>query len=113
VALGDSGGRRTRAALTEGQVDVALLFTTDGHLATGDFVLLADDRALQPAENVVPVVRREVVERYGARLVDRLDQVSAALSTDELAALNRRVDIDGEEPADAAAGWLRDKGIAG
>lgn len=113
VALGDSGGRRTRAALAEGQVDVALLFTTDGYLATGEFVLLADDRKLQPAENVVPVVRRQTVERYGARLVDRLDQVSAALTTDELAGLNRRVDIDGEEPADVAAAWLRDKGLAG
>lgn len=113
VALGDAGGRRTRAALAEGQVDVALLFTTDGHLATGEFVLLDDDRALQPAENVVPVVRRETIERYGDRLVDRLDQVSAALTTDDLAQLNRRVDIDGEEPGAVAAAWLADEGLIG
>lgn len=112
VAL-DSGGRRTRAALTEGQVDVALLFTTDGHLASEEFALLADDRALQPAENVVPVVRRQTVERYGDRLVDRLDEVSAALTTDDLARLNRRVDIDGEEPAAVVAAWLREKNLAG
>jgi osmoprotectant transport system substrate-binding protein len=113
VALGDSGGRRTRAALTEGQVDVALLFTTDGHLAGEEFTLLADDRALQPAENVVPVVRRQMVERYGDRLVDRLDEVSAALTTDDLARLNRRVDIDGEEPAAVVADWLREKNLVG
>jgi osmoprotectant transport system substrate-binding protein len=108
----DSGERRTRA-LTEGQVDVALVFTTDGHLATGQFALLADDRGLQPAENVVPVVRRQMVERYGDRLVDRLDEVSAALTTDDLAQLNRRVDIDGEEPAVVVAAWLREQNLAG
>lgn len=108
VAL-DSGGRRTRAALEEGQVDVALLFTTDGYLAGDQFALLTDDRGLQPAENVVPVVRRQTVEQYGEQLVDALDRVSAALTTEELARLNRRVDVDGEEPADVAATWLRDK----
>lgn len=112
VAL-DSGGRRTRAALTEGQVDVALLFTTDGHLATDEFVLLEDDRELQPAENVVPVVRRETVERYGDRLVDRLDQVSAALTTEDLSQLNRRVDVGDEEPAAVAAAWLAGEGLVG
>ncbi|MDP8987222.1 MAG: ABC transporter substrate-binding protein [Actinomycetota bacterium] len=112
VAL-DSGGRRTRAALAQGQVDVALLFTTDGHLATGEFVLLADDRQLQPAENVVPVVRRQTIERYGDRLVERLNQVSAALTTEDLSQLNRRVDIDGEDPVAVAGAWLEDEGLAG
>jgi osmoprotectant transport system substrate-binding protein len=92
---------------------VALLFTTDGHLATGEFVLLADDRGLQPAENVVPVVRREAIERHGDRLVDRLDQVSAALTTDDLSEMNRRADIDEEEPAAVAAAWLADQGLVG
>ena len=113
VALGDAGGRRTRAALTEGQVDVALLFTTDGHLATDEFVLLEDDRELQPAENVVPVVRRETIGRYGDRLVDRLDQVSAALTTEELSQLNRRVEVDDEEPAAVAVAWLAGEGLLG
>ncbi len=111
VAL-DSGGRRTRAALTGGDVDVGLLFTTDGHLAAGDFVLLTDDRRLQPAENVVPVVRREAVERHGDRLVSRLDAVSARLTTEDLAGLNRRVGIDGEEPGAAAAFWLEEQGLS-
>ncbi|MDP9070121.1 MAG: ABC transporter substrate-binding protein, partial [Actinomycetota bacterium] len=109
----DSGGRLTRNALEEGQVDVGLLFTTDGHLAGGEFVLLADDRRLQPSENVVPVVRAEVIERHGDRLVRRLEAVSAALTTPELAGLNRRVDIDGQRPGDVAAEWLRSHGLAG
>ena len=43
-------------ALREGVVDVAVLDTTDGNLAAGDLALLSDDRHLQPAENVVPVI---------------------------------------------------------
>lgn len=102
----DSGGPLTRAALTGGEVDVALLFTTDGHVAAGDFVLLDDDRNLQPPENVAPVVREEVVERFGEQLVPALDRVSAALTTDGLAALNREVSLQGRPPAEVATAWL-------
>lgn len=44
------------AALRDGVVGAAVLDTTDGNLAAGDLVLLSDDRHLQPAENVVPVI---------------------------------------------------------
>jgi len=107
----DSGGRQTRAALTGGDADVGLLFITDGHLATGDFVLLDDDRGLQPAENVVPLVRRSAVERWGDVLVDRLGAVSAALTTRKLTEMNAAVDIGGESPAEVAADWLDDQGL--
>lgn len=109
----DSGGRQTRDALTGGAIDVGLLFTTDGYLAAGDFVLLADDRNLQPPENVVPVVRTEVVDRYGERLVNPLDQVSAALTTADLADLNRQVSVDGADPVMVALGWIDRQGFEG
>ncbi|MBW3643203.1 MAG: ABC transporter substrate-binding protein [Actinobacteria bacterium] len=109
----DSGGRGTRAALAGGEIDVGLLFTTDGHLAGGDLVLLADDRSLQPVENVVPVARRQVVERYGTALVERLDRVSALLTTTELSDLNRQMTIDEQDPAVVAARWLADQGLVG
>ena len=108
----DSGGVHTRTALEEGQVDAGLLFTTDGHLAGGEFVLLHDDRRLQPSENVVPVVRTEVIERHGERLVRRLEAVSRALTTAELAGLNRLVDIERQSPAAVAGEWLRRHGLS-
>ncbi|CAN5173199.1 glycine betaine/carnitine/choline/L-proline ABC transporter substrate-binding protein ProX [soil metagenome] len=107
----DSGGRQTRAALTRGDADVGLLFTTDGHLAEGDFVLLGDDRGLQPAENVVPLVRRDVVARWGDTLVSRLDAVTSTLTTDALAEMNAEVGIEGESPAEVAADWLDDQNL--
>lgn len=107
----DSGGRLTRNALAGGEIDVGLLFTTDGHVAAGELVLLADDRRLQPAENVVPVVRRQVVERYGERLATALDEVSAALTTEALARMNAEVGIERQDPAAVATAWLARQGL--
>ena len=96
----DSGGPRTLAALESAVVDVGVLFTTDAALGGPDpnIVLLRDDRRLQPAENVVPMVRREVLRRYGDALVALVDRVSAQLQTSDLIALNRQVDVDGATP---------------
>ena len=107
----DSGGPLTVGALRAGEVDVALLFTSDGHLGSPDLVLLHDDKALQPAENVVPVVRQDVVDRYGAALTARLDLVSAALSTEDLVSLNAEVALHERAPADVAAAWLATEDI--
>jgi osmoprotectant transport system substrate-binding protein len=107
----DSGGRQTRAALRGGHADVGLLFITDGHLAHEDFVLLDDDRGLQPAENIVPLVRRSAVERWGNSLLHRLEAVSSALTTEALTEMNAEVGIEGESPAEVAADWLDDQDL--
>src|SRR4051812_28625380 len=87
----DAGGPLTRQALSTGIIDVALLFSTDPALGADDeLVELADDRALQPAENVTPIVRRAAADRFGSRLVDTLDAVSARLDTETLRVLNAR-----------------------
>jgi osmoprotectant transport system substrate-binding protein len=99
------------AALEQGLADVALTFTTDGHLATGDLVLLRDDRRLQPVENVVPVVSARAVERYGQRVVATLNAVSAELTTQNLVFLNWRVGVAGKQVPAEARGWLRRHGL--
>jgi osmoprotectant transport system substrate-binding protein len=96
----------TATALETGEIDVGLLETTYGRLVDGRVTLLADDLGLQPRENVVPVVRTEVVRRYGARLTDALDRLSARLETADLVALNRLAAVDPRSPADLAAGYL-------
>ena len=93
-------------ALVDEVVDVAVMFTTDGRLATGDLVLLSDDRALQPAENVVPVVAGAALDRYGTRLSGALNAVSAGLTSNGLSFVNWRVDIAGRDIATEARGWL-------
>jgi osmoprotectant transport system substrate-binding protein len=95
----------TAEALRAGRIDLGLLETTDPRLTESDLVLLADDRELQPHENVVPLVRTEALERWGDRLRTAFDDVSARLTTEDLAQLNRTVEVEGLSPADAAAGW--------
>lgn len=106
----DSSGPLTLAALLGDRVDVALLFTTSGSLADEDVVLLEDDRHLQPAENVVPIVRRAVLDRHGTGVAAALDAVDAQLDTATLVALNRRVDA-GEPVTAVAASWLRERDL--
>jgi osmoprotectant transport system substrate-binding protein len=93
-------------ALDEQVADMALMFSTDAALASGDIVFLTDDRHLQPADNVAPIVRDVVVARFGTRLVRTLDAVSAQLTTRELIFLNWRVAVEGRTAAAEAHGWL-------
>jgi osmoprotectant transport system substrate-binding protein len=104
----------TALALDTGEIDVGMLDTTNPSLLEpgADLVQLEDDKQLQPADNVVPVVRREVVDAYGPSMVRLLNAVSAQLTTRELTRLNFEV-ADGRSPADAASGWLRANTIIG
>ena len=84
----------TATALDTGEIDVGMLETTYARLGERRVVLLVDDLSLQPRENVVPVVRTEVVRRYGSRLTDALDSISDRLTTPELVRLNRAEAVD-------------------
>jgi osmoprotectant transport system substrate-binding protein len=98
----------TVEALVSGEIDVGLLETTDARLAVAPVMLLLDDRALQPPENIVPLVRTAVLDRAGPKLRRALDAVSARLTTDTLVRLNRSVEVDGLTPAEAARRWWAD-----
>jgi osmoprotectant transport system substrate-binding protein len=103
----DTGGPLTLQALDSGQIGVGLLFTTDPGIQRQHLVILTDNRALQPAENVVPLIRRSTVERYGPRLLAALNAVSGRLSTTELRDLDARAVFRGQPPRSVATGWLR------
>ncbi|HSK07812.1 MAG TPA: ABC transporter substrate-binding protein [Acidimicrobiia bacterium] len=107
----DAAGPSTIAALEGGEIDVALLFTTQGIIAANGWVSLEDDLGLNPAENLVPAIRSEVVDAYGDDLVALLDSYSEALTTEDLTELNRRADLDQEDPALLAEEWLTDNGF--
>lgn len=104
----------TAAALDTGEIDVGMIDTTDPNLVKpgADLVQLEDDRRLQPAENVVPVVRRDLLDVYGPPLVRLCNSVSAQLTTADLTRLNLQV-ADGQPAAEAASGWLRAHSIIG
>jgi len=97
--------------LATGGVDVALLFTTDQEIVSRDLLVLQDDRHLQPAENVTPVVRTDVLRRFGPGVADVLNEVSAKLTTSDLAGLNLAVGTQGRTAAQAAHDWLALNGL--
>ncbi|HZB70666.1 MAG TPA: ABC transporter substrate-binding protein [Acidimicrobiales bacterium] len=99
--------------LAADQVDVGILFSSSGRIADEGWVLLEDDQQMLAADNVVPVVKDELTEAYGDELAGTVDEVSAALTTEELTELNKRYEIDKEDAADVAASWLEDNDLAG
>jgi osmoprotectant transport system substrate-binding protein len=107
----DADGPLTRQALAAGDISVALLFTTDPAITADHLVVLADDRGLQPAENVVPVLLRATADRYGPGLLAALDAVSARLSTTALAALDAEVELGNRDPQAVARQWLQAAGL--
>jgi glycine betaine/choline ABC-type transport system substrate-binding protein len=104
----DVGGPLTVEALRNGDIDVALLFSTSSVIGDEGWVLLEDDRGLQAAENITPVVRTEVLDDT---ITERLNAISAALTTEIATELNGRVEIDGEDPAEVAADFLQSEGL--
>jgi osmoprotectant transport system substrate-binding protein len=107
----DAGGPLTLQALEAGYIGVALLFTTDPGIPARHLVVLADNRGLQPAENITPLVRRSAIERYGPRLLTTLNKVSALLGTGTLRALDARVEVARQNPRRVAGSWLRAQGL--
>lgn len=104
-----AGEDLVRRALEDGVIDVGVMFSTDATLADPtDFVVLADDLGLQPADHVVPLVRRDALD---ARAVATLDEVSANLTTDNLRFLNWRLANAGTDAAAEARGWLLRHGM--
>jgi osmoprotectant transport system substrate-binding protein len=106
----DVGGPLTVEGLRNGDIDVGLLFSTSRVIADEGWVLLEDDRGLQDTENITPVVRSEILDDT---IIERLNAISAALTTESITELNGRVEIDGEDPAAVAADFLDTEGLLG
>jgi osmoprotectant transport system substrate-binding protein len=96
----------TADALETGEIGLGMLETTNGNLADRDLVQLTDDRRLQPAENIVPMMRTETIAAYGPTLVRLINNLTAQLNTQDLIQMNQRVELEGAKPTAAAADWL-------
>jgi osmoprotectant transport system substrate-binding protein len=102
----DTGGPVTRQALLTGAADVGLLLSTDPAIDGQHLVALVDDRRLQPSENITPIVRSEVVDRWGPAFAATVDAVSAQLTTNEVRSLDGAMEAEGADVATIAREWL-------
>ncbi len=98
------------AELKKGKIDVADMFTTDSAIGRNQLVQLEDPSKLILPQNVIPLVSAEVADNTAA--TEALNAVQAALTTEDLTALNSKVDADHEDPDQVAKEWLTSKGLA-
>lgn len=93
-------------ALRDGQVDIGLVFATDGRIAAFDFLVLEDDMGFFPNYAMTPVIRQDTLDA-NPELGDLLNSVSAKLDDATMQGLNSRIDVDKETVEDVAASFLR------
>jgi len=106
----DVGGPNTKAALDKGDIDVALLFSSDGAISKNGWVALEDDKKLQPVDNFVPAVTKA---KATADVAAVLDAVNDKLDNPAMQKLVASVAIDGENPDDVAKTFLSDSSLPG
>ncbi|MET7491303.1 ABC transporter substrate-binding protein [Streptomyces sp900116325] len=101
------GTTRAKQAVQSGRDQMVLTTTTDATLDNFGLVLLADDRHLQNADHLVPVVSRSQAGSVGVR--DALDGLNTVLTTSDLAGMNEQVDSWRRLPEDVARNYLESK----
>jgi osmoprotectant transport system substrate-binding protein len=100
-------------ALLQKTVDVAELCSTGPEITTNGWVVLQDDKQTQPADNIAPLVRNDLLAKLdGQKLTDTLNAVSAKIDTKTLAQLYYDVAINHKDLADVAKAWLAANGFA-
>jgi len=103
----DSGGPLTVKALQDGDVQMAIIYTADPSIEANDLVSLEDTKGLFLSSNVVPLASDKVDEEAAQIIND----VSAAMSPDDLISLNNRSVTDQLPAAEIAKDWLEEKGL--
>jgi glycine betaine/choline ABC-type transport system substrate-binding protein len=95
-----------------GQAQMIVVFTTDGALASGKYVVLKDDKHLFPPYNATLVARNQALKKLGPDFQKVVSQVQKGLTTPAMQELNSRVDVDKQDPKAVAAQYLRETGLA-
>jgi osmoprotectant transport system substrate-binding protein len=100
----DEAGPISVAALKSGEVQVVELFSSDGNVVANNFVALTDNKHLEGADYIVPVIRKSVDTPGVAKILNSID---AKLTTVAISKLNIKVGIDKEQPSTVAQAWVK------
>nr|WSX50552.1 ABC transporter substrate-binding protein [Streptomyces sp. NBC_00974] len=103
------GSPQAKQAVKDGADQLVLTTTTDATLEAYGLVLLEDDKKLQNADNVLPVVNAK--DAGAPEVAAALDKITKVLTTADLVELNRKVDAERAKPADVAKAYLESKGL--
>jgi len=106
----DAGGPLTVAALKNGDVQAADLFTTDASIETNDFVVLDDPSNNFAAQNVLPLINKA---KASDTVKSTLNEIATKLTTENLTALNAEAAGEAKpSPETVAKNWLSQNGLA-
>ena len=89
------------------------VFTSDGRIAALELTVLEDDKGFFPLYNPSPVFTEAIYKEYGDELDEIFDPISAALTQDEMNAMNADVSVNLARPEQVAEDWLKDQGLLG
>ncbi|MFJ6798464.1 ABC transporter substrate-binding protein [Streptomyces sp. NPDC091268] len=103
------GTPQAKQAVKDGADQLVLTTTTDATLDSYGLVLLEDDKKLQNADNVLPVVNAK--DAGAPEVAAALEKLTKVLTTADLVELNRKVDAERAKPADVAKAFLKSKGL--
>ena len=104
-----SGTSDTRTALVNGQAQLGQVATTDAEIGT-DLVLLADDKHLLDAENIVPLVNPAWLAHHDSARA-ALDRLAGVLTTADLRSMTALVNCGRESARSVARAYLKQKGL--
>lgn len=93
-------------AIQQGKIDVMIIFTTDGQLASSDVKVLKDDKQFFPSYLCGNVIRSEVLEEY-PELNSVFEKVTGIITDQDMAEMNYAVETEGKEPRDVAKEFLQ------
>jgi osmoprotectant transport system substrate-binding protein len=98
-------------ALTAGTIQVGELCSTQPDIAKNGWVVLTDDKHTQPADNIAPLVRNDLLAKLDKPSFEAiLNGVSAKMTTDELTKLNAEYTFDKKDIPTIAKEWLTANG---
>lgn len=102
-------------ALNGGAIDVAWLCANQPAIVQYGFVELTDDLGTQPAENIAPLVRNELLAALDDEdaFIALLNEVSSRLTTEELSKLGVEVEVEERDIQEVASEWLTQQGLLG
>ncbi len=104
----DRSGKASVDALSNGQVQVANIFSTTPWIAVNGFITLEDPKLLFGSDNVVPLMRKD---RVTDQISTTLNAVSAKLTTPVLTDLLKQVDIDKKDATAVAKAFVQQNGL--
>lgn len=102
------------AAIDNNNIDVTMVYSTDGLNRKSNLRILEDDLKFFPQYYGAFFSRDTLFEEYkdsAPNLEEVLMSLEGEISNEEMIEMNYRVDADGEKPADVAKEFLQSKGL--